>query len=105
MIAVLKTLADDTRFEILIVTIVNGFVNTSLLTEKIGIPKVTLRHHLDILVGADVLIKERRGRDNLYFINWVTLMNLVYWLRKTFRMSDRSESGKEQECITIDSRV
>ncbi|MDR7071075.1 ArsR/SmtB family transcription factor [Fictibacillus barbaricus] len=64
-----KALADQQRLHIIHILAAKGSVCVCDLTPLIDMPQSKLSYHLKILLGAELITKEKRGTWNYYSLN------------------------------------
>ncbi len=80
---VFKALADPTRRKVLDLLAADNGQTLGALCAHLAMTRQSASQHIDILVDADLVTTERRGREKLHFINPVPI-HQVYerWVRK-----------------------
>ena len=69
MDAVFEALAHPMRRKIVDVLKREGELAAGSLSDRFALPKPTLSHHLQVLLSAGLIDRERRGRNLYYRIN------------------------------------
>ncbi|WP_078553727.1 ArsR/SmtB family transcription factor [Bacillus alkalicellulosilyticus] len=64
-----KALADQKRLHLLSYLCKQGATCVCDLSEVLDLPQSKLSYHLKILLDADIILKEKRGTWNYYYIN------------------------------------
>jgi ArsR family transcriptional regulator len=72
-VAVIRAIADPTRWEIVMMVSGSGEVSCTALRESLALSKATMSHHLRVLCDAGVLRSRRDGRTNHYSLRRRTM--------------------------------
>src|ERR1700761_1934366 len=83
MDAVFKALADPSRRALLDKLQARNGQTLSELAQGLAMTRQAVTKHLDILVGANLVAVEKRGRDRLHFLNPVPIHQIAdRWIAK-----------------------
>ncbi|UTR14040.1 metalloregulator ArsR/SmtB family transcription factor [Salipaludibacillus sp. LMS25] len=72
-----KALADQKRLHLLSILCQHGATCVCDLTEVLDLPQSKLSYHLKILLEADLILKEKRGTWNYYYIHSEVINHLL----------------------------
>jgi len=82
VIAGLAALAQETRLDIMRFLVRKGAVGApaGAIGERLGLPSATLAFHLNTLIAAKLLTRERAGRQSIYRADFGAVHSLTAFL-------------------------
>lgn len=85
-----KALADPTRRAILD-ELKKGDKNAGEIKECFNITGASISHHMSILHGAGLVLRERKGQQIYYSLNTTVFQQLMEWIYKMRGDNDESQ--------------
>ncbi|MCM3341869.1 MULTISPECIES: ArsR/SmtB family transcription factor [unclassified Paenibacillus] len=74
---IFQALGDENRQQIIMLLLEQGSLNVNQITEKMGISRPTVSHHLKILRQADLISFDRNGTEKYYSLRASEFMTQI----------------------------
>ena len=85
-----KALSDPTRRRIL--ELLSGKdMSAGEIADCFSISKASIRHHLNILINAELVLDERQGQSIIYSLNTTVFQDLLKWFFDFTERKDHHE--------------